>query len=260
MSHIAHTDAGQDERSAVLGQRHEQMLRLVAKGFYNELINYGVTEKEILTVTAHLLDNVMRNGGPKDPQVEFYNTLFTIKHVQDDWQTAKRLSLQQVSITPLEPRLIPQIAAWMRTPSIQASFYPRFPETEEELVPYFKASGRVYFAIMYQANAVGIIGAEQIDLESAKLEMRKLIGDPSMHGKGIGKRATFLFLYYVFVVLKFQKVLVHSFDVNVRNLNLNGKLGFVLEGTLFEDVLVHNTRRDVVRMALTASTWLRLFS
>jgi len=30
--------------STVVRQHHEQMLKLVAKGFYNELINYGVKQ------------------------------------------------------------------------------------------------------------------------------------------------------------------------------------------------------------------------
>src|SRR4051812_23743165 len=48
-----------EETSTAMRQYHEQMLKLVAKGFYNELINYGVNETEVLTVAGHLLDNVM---------------------------------------------------------------------------------------------------------------------------------------------------------------------------------------------------------
>jgi hypothetical protein len=47
--------------------------------------------------------------------------------------------------------------------------------------------------------------------------------------------------------------------VNIRNLSLNGKFGFWLEGVFFEDVLVNHQRQDVVRMALTAPVWLELF-
>ena len=71
-----------------------------------------------------------------------------------------------------------------------------------------------------------------------------------MHGKGIGKRATFLFLYHVFRIRQFEKVYVHSMDTNIRNLNLNGKFGFELEGVFLQDILLKEQRRDVVRMAL----------
>ena len=99
------------------------------------------------------------------------------------------------------------------------------------------------------------MGADHIDAESGRVEMRKLVGETAMHGKGIGKRATFLFLYYVFVVRKFRKVYLHSLDINIRNLNLNGKFGFELEGVFLEEVMVGGKMRDVVRMALAGPIW-----
>ena len=125
---------------------------------------------------------------------------------------------------------------------------------------YFAGGNRAYFSVLFEELPVGLIGAEEIDAEAGKLEMRKLVGDPQMQGKGIGKRATFLFLYHTFTIRKFNKVYVHSLDVNVRNLNLNSKFGFELEGALFEDAMVQTARRDVVRMALRAPVWLELFS
>ena len=55
-------------------QHHEQMLKLVTKGFYKELIAYGVEPKEVLTVAAHLLDNIMQNDFPVQPGVDNYST------------------------------------------------------------------------------------------------------------------------------------------------------------------------------------------
>ena len=249
-----------EESSNGMRQHHKQMLRLVAKSFYNEMINYGVNKAEVLTVAGHLLDNMNPKNGSTNKEADYYNRLFTIKDVQDEWATAKRLSVQQVSIAPLDVGLVPQIASWLRTSSIRESFYPRFPEAEEELSRYFQASTREYFSIFYQQDLAGIVGAEDIDPESAKLEMRKLVGDPRMQGKGIGKRATFLFLYYVFVIRKFRKIFLHTMDINIRNLNLNAKFGFELEGVFLEDATVENQTRDVIRMALFGPVWLKLFS
>jgi len=47
-----------DEKTPVERPR-DQMLKLVTKGFYNELINYGVQKEEILRVASHLLDNLL---------------------------------------------------------------------------------------------------------------------------------------------------------------------------------------------------------
>lgn len=249
-----------EEPLEVTRKRHAQMLKLVARSFYRELINYGVNGAEVVSVATHLLDNVMQPDIPSRTERESHSHLFTIRDVQDQWGAAKRLELGEVSLRLMSPELVPQVARWLKSAEIRESFYPAFPESEQALVRYFQAANRDYFSIFHREVPVGIIGAEAIDAESAKLEMRKLIGDPAMHGKGIGKRATFLFLYHVFLLRNFEKVYVHSMDTNIRNLNLNGKFGFELEGVFLQDVLIQNHRRDVVRMALVRPVWLELFS
>jgi RimJ/RimL family protein N-acetyltransferase len=249
-----------EEPSTALRQPHEQMLKLIARSFYKELTNYGVNKAEILTVAEHLLDNVQQASSPLNKEGEYYNQLFTIKDVKDDWAAARRLTAQEVSISPMTPSLVPKIATWLQEASIRESFYPVFPASARQLARYFQASSREYFSILYQQNLAGIIGAENLDTESSKLEMRKLVGDPTMHGKGIGTRATFLFLYYVFVIRKFKKVYIHSMDINIRNISLNSKFGFELEGVFLEDAFIRQKRRDVVRMALAGPVWLDLFS
>lgn len=238
---------------------HEQMLRLVARGFHKELIKYGVKEPEIVTVAAHLLDSVVLKSPPASKQVEKYNQLFTIRDVGDRWTQEQKLSLHEVSVTPLALNQIVQVAQWLENPRIKSSFFPRFPESEALLKKHFQSPGQEYLAIWHQQNFVGIIGAENIDSDSTKLEMKKLVGDPDMQGKGIGKRATFLFLYHVFVTRKFYKVYLHTLEINIRNLNLNGNLGFSLEGVFFDDAVIDDQRQDVVRMALTEPAWTKLF-
>ena len=90
--------------------------------------------------------------------------------------------------------------------------------------------------------------------------MKKLVGESGLQGKGIGKRATFGFLYYAFLILDLNKVYIHSRDINIHNLNLNSRFGFELEGIFFEDIKVGDKRQDIVRMALFKSLWLQVFS
>lgn len=249
-----------DEDAKIAQHPHKQMLKLVAKGFYNELIKYGVEEPEILTVAGHLLDNVALKTNPNRIPLDTYRDLLSIKEVNNAWANSKALSIGDVSLSPLDANELPQIASWVARPEARKFFYPPFPDTETELAEYFHAPTRDYFRICHQEDFVGIIGADQIDPISEKLEMRKLIGDAQMRGKGIGKRATFLFLYHSFLVRKYKKVFMHSLDINIRNLNLNGKFGFYLEGVFFEDVRIDNAQHDLVRMALTQSVWQELFS
>lgn len=248
-----------DKSEGIPTNPHEQMLRLVARGFHKELIKYGVKQPEIVTVAAHLLDNVVLKSPPASKQVEKYNQLFTIRDVRDLWETEKKLMLHDITVTPLQADQVEQVATWLDLPKVKASFFPRFPDNPEKLSRHFRGTAQEYLAIWHHQTFVGIIGAENIDPESAKLEMKKLIGDPNMRGKGIGKRATFLFLYHVFVNRKFYKVYLHTLEINIRNLNLNGNLGFSLEGVFFDDAVIDGERQDVVRMALTEPAWRALF-
>ena len=89
--------------------------------------------------------------------------------------------------------------------------------------------------------------------------MRKLVGDSSQRSEVIGKRATFLFLFFTYIIANREKVFPHSLDINLRSLTLNGKFGFYLEGVFFEDIIIDGEANDVARMALSKSVWLELF-
>jgi RimJ/RimL family protein N-acetyltransferase len=248
-----------DSRAA-LDQHQQKMLKMVAKGFYNELVNYGIKGSQVLAVAGHLLDNLIdQKIHAQNKKAEFYNSLFGIRDIQDQWQTAHCLTMHDVAIRPMPPTLVPLVLAWLSAPTIRENFYPPFPQNPEKLAHYFQDPGREYFCIEHANKPVGIIGAENIDLDSGKLEMKKLVGNPNLRGKGIGKRATFLFLYRVFALRNFKKVYIHSLDINMRNINLNAKFGFEVEGVFFEEVVIQGERRDVVRMGLPASTWQNLF-
>jgi len=250
----------QNDEKTVLKQERDQMLRLVSKGFYNELINYGVRKDEILRVASHLLDNLMAQEKKPGEGVQYYNHIFTLDTVKDEWKERKRLTVQHVTLRPLQPAVITKVVQWLKNPAIRESFVPAFPEKEIDLQKYFTHPTRDYFGIYYNEQPVGIVGGENIDPVAGKLEMKKLVGESGLQGKGIGKRATFGFLYYAFLILDLNKVYIHSRDINIRNLNLNRRFGFELEGIFFEDIKVGDKRQDIVRMALFKSLWLQVFS
>lgn len=247
-----------EERHAIEARR-EQMVKLVTRSFYKELVNYGVQEGEILRVASHLLDNVMGRDDQPKTGVDFYSSLFTLASVVDEWESRRTLSVGPVSIRPLEQDVLPRLARWLEVPAARDSFISPFPEGPAALAEYFAAPSREYFTIFHEGAPAGIVGAENIDLGSHKLEMRKLVGEPGLHGKGVGKRATFAFLWHAFMTRGMHKVYLHSRDINIRNLNLNSRFGFEVEGVFFEEIEVDGRREDIVRMALTKPVWLKIF-
>jgi len=248
---------GEDE---VVDQRREQLLKLVTRAFFNELTKYGIQKDEILRVASHLLDNVLTQLDRSDRGEAPPNDVgFTIEAVVDEWRARRRLTLDGIALRPFEGADVPRVAGWLRVPAVRDSFVPPFPDDEAGLQGYFRRPHQEYFAILRGDEPVGIIGGENIDAASGKLEMKKLIGDSELRGKGIGKRATFMFLFWAFSILGMHKVYVHSRDVNVRNINLNSRFGFELEGVFLEDTQVGGRRVDLVRMALLAPIWRALF-
>jgi len=235
------------------------MLKLVTKGFYNELVKYGVGQPDILTIASHLLDQVIRQEkGPGEPG-QYYSRYFTVKSVVDEWSQARRLILERVRMEPLGSALIPLVAGWLADSATRDSFVGAFPDSVADLERYFADPSRFYLIVFYGDDPVVIVGAENIDEAAGRLEMRKLVGRSDLRGKGIGKRATFAFLYHVFMIRGFEKVYVHSTDINIRNLNLNSQFGFELEGIFMQEIPGQRGRQDVVRMGLLRSNWLRIF-
>jgi RimJ/RimL family protein N-acetyltransferase len=250
----------QSDKEIASKKQRDQMLKLVAKGFYNELINYGVKQPEVIRVASHLLDNLLTKEKRPAEEQPYYNGIFTLASVKDEWAQRKQLAVEHVTLRPLQMRLISKIAGWLKDKTVRESFVPAFPASESKLQEYFRDSTREYFSVDYNDEAVGIVGGENIDAATGKLEMKKLVGEPGLQGKGIGKRATFGFLYYAFMIRNLNKVYIHSRDINMRNINLNSRFGFELEGVFLDDIMIGDKRPDVVRMALFKPLWLQIFS
>ena len=250
----------QNDKEIASKKQRDQVLKLVTKGFYNELVNYGVRKHEIVQVASHLLDNLLAREHKPAEGVEYYNGVFTLASVRDEWADRKQLAVQHVTLRPLQPPDVSKVSVWLKVPAVRENFVPRFPENENELRKYFTDPTREYFGIYYNDQFVGIVGGENIDVPAGKLEMKKLVGESGLQGKGIGKRATFGFLYYAFMIRNLNKVYIHSRDINMRNINLNSRFGFELEGVFLGDIVVGDKQRDVLRMALFKSLWLQIFS
>jgi RimJ/RimL family protein N-acetyltransferase len=242
-------------------KKQEQMLKLVTNSFYKELMNYGVDSSDIITVSVNLLDHVTDTNKSEQGNSEYYNDFFNISAVVDNWEKDGKLSFNGVYIQPLQKIHIKRITDWLNTADINQTFIGLMPKDEQKLLDYLiDKSDNKFFAVYHDNQFVGMIGAENIDHNFKKLEMKKLIGSTEFRGKGIGKSSTFLFLYYAFNIMKFNKVYIHSLDTNIGNININSKFGFGLEGILYGEVFLNDKYRDVLRMGLLKTTWYDIFS
>ncbi|KIG13000.1 flagellin modification protein FlmH [Enhygromyxa salina] len=244
-------------------RQQEQMLKLVTKGFFNELVNYGVPKGDIVTIATHLLGHVSKQESQPSTQDHFYSRIFDVNHISDRWADEQMLQVDRsVVLRPLDDALLDQVSEWLAEPGVRSSFVTPYPATTSgtaQLAAHFASAACRYFCIEYEGEPVGIIGAENLDEHARRLEMRKLVGHRELQGMGIGKRATFAFLYYAFKILAYEKVYIYSTDVNVRNLNLNSQFGFALEGVFLQELQGAEERLDILRMGLMRSRWVEIF-
>jgi RimJ/RimL family protein N-acetyltransferase len=99
---------------------------------------------------------------------------------------------------------------------------------------------------------IGILGFLHYDIENGKDELRKLIGNSDYRGKGLGKKATKLWISYGLNLLKLRKIYIYTFETNLRNIRINSELGFILEGIFKAENIYNGEAKDIIRMALVA--------
>ena len=247
--------------STMTVDQQSQMLKLITQSFCKELVNYGIARISLASVAVQVLDYVMDAESPSRNSHLHENLPLKQADIVDHGKERKALGYGQVSIRPLSPDLLPTVVTWLATTDVQRHFAVLFPKSTDDLYKhFFETPSNSYFGIFSQEVFVGVIGGEHIDTHLRKLEMKKFIGDLRYRGLGIGKTATFLWLHHIFDRCSFNKVYIYSIDTNIRNINLNSKLGFELEGVLFEDTIVDGVYCDVARMSLLKARWETLFS
>lgn len=238
--------------------KQEQVLKIVSSSFYKELVKYGIDNSDIVSVSMNLLDYATEHQ--HDLKIDKSHYDFRINAIQNDWENSRSLKLNKIALKPLNELNINSILLWLKANGIKNTFIDFFPKDYNQLKKYLlETSGKSYFAVYFEENFVGIIGAERIDNQFKKLEMKKFIGASEFRGQGIGKTSTFLFLYYTFCILNFNKVFIHSMDTNIKNINLNSNFGFNLEGLLYNEVVADGKFHDVIRMGLLKEKWLTIF-
>ena len=99
-------------------------------------------------------------------------------------------------------------------------------------------------------RAIGSVAFLDYDPVQRKAELRKLIGEPELRGKGYAKEASELWLRYGLGTLGLKKIYLNTLNTNLRNLRLNEELGFKIEGILRNEVYFDGQYHDVLRMGL----------
>lgn len=234
-----------------LPQSH--IVRLVTRSFVSELVKYGLRESELISVSTALLDHAIAAQRRGSASAKRHPTF--AHPVNGSWTQDKFLSMGDTGIRPAAFDDIPYISEWLEEPSVRSAFFTPFPRDTGLLAELFLCPETSLFCVIeIDGQPAGFIGGKLEHPESSRIEMRKLVA-PQWRGRGIGTRATRLWLHVVFQERQINKAYLYSLNTNIRNINLNSGFGFELEGILHDEHLVHDRFVDVVRMGLTKARW-----
>jgi len=104
--------------------------------------------------------------------------------------------------------------------------------------------------VMYEGRPAGAIAYLDHNRAQRRAELRKIIGERELRGRGLGREASRLWVGYGLGALKLKKIYLNTLSTQLANIKINEEIGFQVEGILRNEVLVDGTYRDVLRMGL----------
>ena len=102
---------------------------------------------------------------------------------------------------------------------------------------------------------VGLIGLLSIDLKNKKAEYYVMMGNVDFKGKGIAKEASRQIINYGFYELNLNRIYLYTEVKNVIAQKLFERVGFIKEGCLRADLLMHGNFIDRYVYGILKEDW-----
>ncbi len=232
----------------------ETTLETLARNFFKESSAYGFKQVDYVRFVNYILDRAM---GPQDGVgLRPEKTTEADDRVKADFKTSQPISLpligERIKIRAFHlEEDKPLFKKWMADAygrNFLLSITTAKTLTIDKFINYeFNILGVV---TLMDDTPIGAVAFLNYDVMQFKAELRKLIGEPNMRGKGLGKEATRLWIRYGTETLDLKKIYLNTLDTNIRNIRLNEEIGFRVEGILRNEVFVDGKYKDLLRMGL----------
>jgi RimJ/RimL family protein N-acetyltransferase len=225
----------------------EATIETLARSFFREADTYGFQEADYLRFVSHVLDMSIRANGGSDLAGHHAGAEAPIDvsgglPITDGTMTIRALD-RSVDF-PLLERWVGDAAGRYFLLSLTVSRTLALEEIVDE------PGSVVGIIALPDGRPIGSMVFLHMDVDQHKAELRKLIGDVAMRGKGYAKAATRLWIAYGLQVLHLHKIYLKTLETNLRNVRLNEDLGFRVEGILRDEIQFDGHYHDVLRMAL----------
>lgn len=135
------------------------------------------------------------------------------------------------------------------------------PVTRDQLLQQYDAlmaEGAILFGIRRRSNAalIGHVGLYSLNWVARHAELRIMIGEGDIRGKGCGTEATSMVIAYGFDRLNLNKVWLGVNGDNVGAIRCYEKSGMTREGALRAEIFRNGRYYDAVRMSILRDEYL----
>lgn len=230
------------------GQIPTAMLEALSRNFCREAISYGFKQIDFIRYVNHLLDASMKPG--RQP---------TTGSAAGDSPAPSRarsralpLAGVEVGIRAFDRKIdLPLLEQWVQEANgryfLLSSTSPARRSVHELVDSESTVIGTVTSS---DGTPIGSMAFLDFDRLQRRAELRKLIGVPSLRGRGFAKEASRLWIDHGLATLGLKKIYLNTTHTNLRNVRLNEELGFKVEGILRNELCVDGEYQDVLRMGL----------
>lgn len=231
----------------------EATLETLARTFFKEAYGYGFRKVDYLRFVNLLLDVFMKTHTDSQRPLMNNERMEDIATTVSDVQLlrlplyAKRIRIREFSAKydpPLFKRWLSDDHGRYFLLSCSTARAIAFEDLIED------ESTIIGVVTLYDDTPIGSVAFLDHDHFQRKAEVRGVVGESAMRGKGLAEEATRLWIQYGFRTLGLRKIYLNTLDTNIRNIKLNEELGFRVEGILRNDVFFDGKHHDVLRMGL----------
>ncbi len=163
----------------------------------------------------------------------------------------------RVRLRPIGRDDLPLLRAWFADPEVMRHWAKPSPLVTEDAFAadlqgrFAQFADAGYFMIqLHNGPPIGRIEFERLDPQAASAEVVILIGDRAVWGQGYGTDAMVTLLRYLFHERSLHRVALTVIASNARAARSYEKAGFVVEGTLRDDLFFEGRYHDQTVMSI----------
>lgn len=228
----------------------KETLEALARTFFQDAAGYGFTSIDFVRYVNVLLDVAMA-GMAAGPPPKAAGT-----EVPRPGAPSARLPLStgRLTIRCFDPAGdLAVMRRWLRDKTGRLYLLSRTTAREHSFEEVLEDERNLVAMItLPDGRPVGSVAYLDLDPLQRKAELRKLIGEPALRGRGYAKEATRAWVDYGIQALGLRKIYLNTLHTNIRNVKLNEDLGFKVEGILRNELYFDGRYHDVLRMGLWA--------